>query len=1067
MRRSFRVLGASVTVVLITALLIPIGGVAQANHPAGSCLDLGPESDSNPLNTSHVITATLRMPAGETCGSAQTAVDPDHGAVTVHFERTGVNDTDGNTLTSPDMSCTIQPNATSCTVSYVGTTAGNDTIRGWVDEDGGVADVDEQEGAAEASTPGRIGESDSTDVVTKTWVNPATASNLDCSPETATIAAGGSHTIGCTVRDSGGTLMEGARVDIEVTGANDPDNANSPTSPDFTCTTSAAGTCQFTHSTATTESGPTTYRAWVDADNSNATVEADATEGQDAASTPGGTAEPDNTDVVAATWTPGPATGLDCDDATGPDTETESNPGTGAGDATSSETYTCRVTDAAGNPAAGTFSVRAEVETAVNDPDNPDSNSPSSADYTCTTVNGTCQITVTQVDNEVGTTTICFYVGDGATLCAAETTGENQAAGGGDTANDFADQVELTWVAVTTAARLDCTPETDSNPVGTSHTITCTARNASDALINGAQIDVEITGTNDPDNANSPTTPDLTCTTAGSGTCNIVDATNNTTAGLTTYRAWIDRDGSNATVEADATEGRDEATTPGAKAEVDDTDVVTKTWTGAPASVAMAPTSDTAGVGACNPFTILVSDSAGQPVPNTLVDVEQVHQLATDNVANNEPAVSFCTPTSGTNPSAVTAGTGDRVESPDNLGTAGGEATVRTNSSGLVTIGVAVAPANGASGAGNVAVTAFTETTDDDDPSGATQATATKTWVIPTARTIACAPAQGSTPTGMNYNVTCTVRDQFGQTISGVPVVFSTAGPGTLAAPTTVSTNQFGQATVTATSLDPGVQTITGTLQMDLTGAEPGEVDECDRPANSPTGATAGVCSSSVTHTWTQAAVTSAVLSPNEVTTRVGGQSTFTFQLRDANNVPVAGVPVTWTLSGLGSFVSRDAETNANGTATAVLTSGAPGNATLVASAPGCGSTCTEQSTQHWGPIGCTIFGTNGGDVLRGTDGPDTICGFGGNDRLIGREGNDIILGGGGNDTIRGKDGADSLKGGGGDDRISGGERGDLLYGGTGDDFLNGNDGTDGCRPGPGRDVERNCEGSIVGRQRT
>ena len=73
----------------------------------------------------------------------------------------------------------------------------------------------------------------------------------------------------------------------------------------------------------------------------------------------------------------------------------------------------------------------------------------------------------------------------------------------------------------------------------------------------------------------------------------------------------------------------------------------------------------------------------------------------------------------------------------------------------------------------------------------------------------------------------------------------------------------------------------------------------------------------------------------------------------------------------------------------------------------------------------------------------------------------------GGNDTLRGKDGSDALKGGGGNDEISGGGGSDLLYGGTGDDFLNGNGGTDGCRPGSGRDTERNCEGSIVGKQRT
>lgn len=1069
MGRLFRIFGASVVMVLITALVVPLGGLALANH-GGACLDVSPETDTNTQNTTQVVTATLRTAAGQACTSAQTAVDPPQGAVTINFEITGANNPDGDNTGTPDRSCTIQPNATSCTVSYVGANAGTDTIRGWVEESGNVAtDVDEQEGQAEATTPGDA-EPDTTDVVTSTWVSASTATQLDCAPETATIAAGGSHTIGCTVRDSAGALVGSARVDVEATGANDPDSGNTPTTPDFTCTTSGSGTCTFVHSNNTDGSGTTTYRAWVDADNSNSTVEADQAEGQDAATTPGTVGENDNTDVVTATWAAGAPTGLDCDDQTGPDTEEETNPGTGLGDPASAETYTCRITDASNNTVTGSsFSVFGEVETAVNDPDNPDTNSPTSPDYQCTTSNGTCQITVTQLEGELGTTNICFWSGlttDGAGLCGSENVGESQTGGGSDTGNDFADKVELTWVQVSTAVRLDCTPETDSDPVGTTHTITCTARDAANALVNGVQIDVEASGVNDPDNGNTPSTPDFTCTTAGSGTCNIVDSSANNTAGLTTYRAWIDRDNTNSTVEADLTEARDEAVTPGTKAEIDDTDVVTKSWFGAPTAVTMAPTSDTAGIGACNPFTILVSDAAAQGVENLTVDVEQVHALANDNVANNEPQVSFCTPTVGVNPSAVNTSLGDRIESPDNLGTAGGETAVRTDASGRITIGIAVASANGASGVGNVAVTAFYETSDDDDPAAPLQATATKTWEIPTGRTIVCAPASGSTATGLNYNVTCTVRSRDGVLLSGQNVVFTTSGPGTLTTSTTVATNQFGQATVTATSLDPGVQTITGTLQTDLLGAEPGEVDDCDRVANDPSGAPAGVCSSSVTHTWTQAAVASVALTPNEMTTRVGGQETYTFQARDASGVPVAGVPVTWTMVGTGSIVSSQAETNANGTALAVLTSSRPGNATLLASVPGCSGTCSDSSQQHWGPIGCDIFGTDGGDTLRGTSRSETICGFGGGDRIVGNGGNDVILAGKGNDAIRGGDGGDSLKGGSGNDDISGGNGSDLLYGGPGDDDLNGNDGLDGCRPGPGRDVERNCEGGIIGRQR-
>ena len=1067
MRRSLKVPSALVVALLVAVLGVPLGGVAQANHPAGSCLDLSPESDSNPLGATHTITATLRTAAGTSCGGGQTAIDPDQGAVTVHFEITGVNNPDGNNdLASPDRTCTIQPNDTSCTTSYVGNAGGTDTIRGWIDEAEGVGDADEQEGQAEGTTPGRVGEADTTDVITKTWANPAHTSQLDCSPDTATNPVGTAHTIACTARDPAGSLLTNVNIDVEATGTNNPDGNDVLTSPDFTCTTSGSGTCQFTHSTGTSGAGTTTYRAWVDADNSNSTAEADQSEGQDSTATPGAFAENDNTDVVTKTWTAAAATALDCDDQTGTDTERESNPGTGPNDPTSAETYTCRTTDANGNP-SGSSLVRAEVETAVNDPDNPDSNSHSSPDYQCTTTNGVCQITVTQSENELGTTTICFWVGDGATLCGAETTGENQAGNGSDAGNDFADKLEKTWVSTTTASRLDCTPETASNSLNTSHTITCTARDANNAVINGAQIDVELTGANDPDNANSPTSPDMTCTTSGSGTCNIVDSSGNGNAGVTTYLAWIDRDGSNSTVEADTTEARDEAATPGTKAETDDTDVVSKTWMGPPSRLTISPTSDSASTGTCNEFTITITDAANQGISNLLVDVEQVHQLASDSVANNEPTVSFCTPTTGPNPTSVTTTAGDRVESPDNLGTAGGEAAVRTDASGRVTIGVAVAASNGATGTGNVTVTAFYETTDDDDPANnELQATATKTWISPEGRTIDCAPKQGTLATGLNYNVTCTVRDRFGQPMAGEGVVFTTAGPGTLSTATTVTTNQFGQATVTATSLDPGVQTIMGTLQDDLTGAEPGEIDECDRAANDPTNSPSGVCASAVTVTWTQAVAASAVLSPDENVTRVGGRSTFSLLVLDANGQPVAGLPVGWSLAGFGDFVSRDVETDASGVARVVLTSNKPGTAGLNATVNGCSGTCSDSSTQFWGPAYCDVFGSDGSDVLHGTRRGDTICGFGGRDRLVGRGGDDILLGGGGNDTLRGGDGSDSLKGGPGDDRLFGGDGSDLLYGGPGDDFLNGNGGVDGCRPGPGRDRQRKCEGSIVSGRR-
>jgi Tol biopolymer transport system component len=70
-----------------------------------------------------------------------------------------------------------------------------------------------------------------------------------------------------------------------------------------------------------------------------------------------------------------------------------------------------------------------------------------------------------------------------------------------------------------------------------------------------------------------------------------------------------------------------------------------------------------------------------------------------------------------------------------------------------------------------------------------------------------------------------------------------------------------------------------------------------------------------------------------------------------------------------------------------------------------------------WQPI-CTLYGTNGDDVLTGTPGDDLICGLRGNDRIRGGGGNDTILGGDGNDWIVGGPGTDRLFGAAGDDRV-------------------------------------------------
>ncbi len=88
-------------------------------------------------------------------------------------------------------------------------------------------------------------------------------------------------------------------------------------------------------------------------------------------------------------------------------------------------------------------------------------------------------------------------------------------------------------------------------------------------------------------------------------------------------------------------------------------------------------------------------------------------------------------------------------------------------------------------------------------------------------------------------------------------------------------------------------------------------------------------------------------------------------------------------------------------------------------------------------PNRCTITGTRGDDVLRGTPRRDVICGLGGDDVIRGLGGGDILRGGAGNDVIHG------------------GAGNDTLAGGAGNDVLRGEGGRDRLNGGPGRDVEK------------
>jgi hypothetical protein len=910
-------LAAIATALAMASLLVPFADSALANHEA-RMLEVTPETASAQAGTVHVLTAKLCTFTPGPPPSCDPA--PDTEAIEIDFEiESGPGDISGggagaagNTPFQPDLTCTVLANQPSCNVQYTSTAAGTDRIRAWIDhfKDNGNLEADTTEGRVSnnltdcstegenpttqcnatptpGSSPGGLQcaasgpeEPDCTDVVQVTWTE-GPAAVLDCNPELAdnpSSGPGSTETYTCSVVDANGNPVEDAEIEGEnlSPGVNDPDNSSANATPDYHhqtadddhfCVTEADGTCEGDVEAVDGEAGTATICFWVDTDGNDVYNQGGPQEdGGDCGTEAQNQADTDITDVVSKTWAARVASGVDAE----PDTDTNN--------VNDDHQITATVYDQFGAEfVSGTTVSFERFQGSVTDTDG---NTPASPDATCTTANSSsCSIDAYTSPDE-GTDRWCVWIGAAPAMTGNNTNGtcdgealndpddEPGTADPPEPVTDDQDVVNKIWQDPGAATVLDCEPETETNPVGTEHTLDCLATNEAGTGISGVNIDAEASGANDPDGGDTPEGPDFTCTTEQdnpltleneTGTCSFTHGGTTNAAGLTTYRAWIDADEANATVEADTSEGRDEEATPGADEEPDDTDVMEKSWVAAPASLVIAPKADTGNVGACNAFTITTLNEDNEPAQGATIDVEQRHERATNATSNDEPRVSFCTPApaDGPNPSAVDDTKGDLRppdESPDNVGTAGGETVNATDSQGKITIGIKIEPANGSDGSGNVNLVAFFETTDNDDPeSGEPQDTATKTWIVAQGRTIDCEPESDTNPTGSEHTVTCTVKDRDGQPVEGEGVTFTEEGAGEFTddTDTTQTTNAQGQAAADVTSQEQGTQSITGTITDDLEGNEPSEVDECDRAANDPQGAPAGVCSDSVAKTWT------------------------------------------------------------------------------------------------------------------------------------------------------------------------------------------------------------------------
>ncbi|MET1076449.1 MAG: calcium-binding protein [Pseudomonas sp.] len=102
---------------------------------------------------------------------------------------------------------------------------------------------------------------------------------------------------------------------------------------------------------------------------------------------------------------------------------------------------------------------------------------------------------------------------------------------------------------------------------------------------------------------------------------------------------------------------------------------------------------------------------------------------------------------------------------------------------------------------------------------------------------------------------------------------------------------------------------------------------------------------------------------------------------------------------------------------------------------------------------GVSLFATDAGGLLSGSEDADVLIGGIGADILVALGGDDKLYGADNDDRLDGGAGLDTLRGGAGQDVLAGGADQDALSGDLGDDHLNGDEGDDSLEGGAGNDL--------------
>jgi trimeric autotransporter adhesin len=279
---------------------------------------------------------------------------------------------------------------------------------------------------------------------------------------------------------------------------------------------------------------------------------------------------------------------------------------------------------------------------------------------------------------------------------------------------------------------------------------------------------------------------------------------------------------------------------------------------------------------------------------------------------------------------------------------ANGKITGKPNGSFSVPVSIAAAGTSG-----SVTISAAAPLLDDQKFTAVlnTSVAASDTMVIAgetaVVTTVAVTPSLTVRAAAASTNAfTATFKDQFGSVVANEAVTVALTGRNA-AVSSTLVTNALGQVTYSVT--DAGTAGTTDSLSF--TSNTAGSVTK----TVTITYGTSVVTTMTLTGGNTTAGVTSTVLTVKDIDAGIDGASTtthaFVATLKDAAGALMAGVPVTWTISGTTAAVTSTTKTvysAADGTATAAVYGWAAGTYTVTATA---GAT-TATGTITFGQLG-------------------------------------------------------------------------------------------------------------------